>query len=654
MATQFKYLFSPLKLNSVIIPNRIVVTAHDTGLMRMDGPPTEKYIKYMEAKAKGGAGLIICGLFHVAPMTTAAPRAALQDDSAIPAWKKLADAIHRYDTKYFARIDHIGIGLTSRDYGGALLGPSAIPARRLLSGLHEIPHEMTIDEIKEIVECFSNAAHRLKESGADGLEIGAMYLYLVATFMSPLFNKRTDEYGGSLENRLRFPTEMLTAIRRAVGPDYPLGIRIVADEFVEGGNTGEDMKEIARCLEATGLVDWLDFAAGQTEMLHVPPMYFPLGAFRYLAAGLREEVDLPILHAGRINDPVLAEQILAEGQADMVGMCRACIADPEMPNKAREGRLDEIRHCIACVEACLRHYYIALPIVCAINPEVGNEAAMTIVPTATRRKVMVIGGGAAGLEAARVAAMRGHHVSLYEKDKELGGQLNLAAKTPGRVDFDEVTRYYTYQMKLLKVDVHLEAEVAADMVRHRVAEGEVDAVVIATGSVPQTLDIPGVDNATNVVDVRDVIADKVEVGQNVIILAGEHQMQAGCTADFLAERGKKIELINESFYAFGQVDRSTLPMLYQRLLSKGVTITPLTWVRRIEEDAVVLYNVLTNDEWRIEGVDTVVISTGGKADDGIYRQLRKDVGNIYLIGHALSPRRLMDSIRDGSRVARAI
>ena len=178
--------------------------------------------------------------------------------------------------------------------------------------------------------------------------------------------------------------------------------------------------------------------------------------------------------------------------------------------------------------------------------------------------------------------------------------------------------------------------------------------MIATGSVPHTLDIPGVDNATNVVDVRDVIADKVEVGQNVVILAGEHQMQAGCTADFLAERGKKIELINESFYAFGQVDRSTLPMLYQRLLSKGVTITPLTWVRRIEEDAVVLYNVLTNDEWRIEGVDTVVISTGGKADDGIYRQLRKDVGEIYLIGHALSPRRLMDSIRDGSRVARTI
>jgi len=653
VAAQFKYLFSPLKLNSVTIPNRIVVTAHETGLMLMDGPPTERYIQYMEAKAKGGAGLVICGLYHVAPMTTAAPRAALQDDSAIPAWRKLAEAIHRYDTKFFARIDHLGMALTGRAYGGAVLGPSAISSRRLLSGLREVPHEMTIYEIKETVECYRHAARRLKEAGADGVEIGAMYIYLLAAFMSPLFNKRTDEYGGNLDNRLRFPIEVLTAMRESVGPNYPVGMRIVADEFVESGNTAEDMKEIARRLEATGLIDWLNFSTGQTEMLHVPPMFFQLGAFRYLAAGLREAVDLPILHAGRINDPVLAEQILADGHADMVGMCRACIADPEMPNKTKEGKLDEIRHCIGCVEACVRPYFIALPLSCAINTEAGNEVAMAIVPATTKKKVTVIGGGAAGLETARVAALRGHSVSLYEKGKELGGQVNLAAKTPGRVDFDEVTRYYTYQMKLLGVDVHLDTEVTADMVRHMIRDGKADAVVVATGSVPLIPDVPGADR-DNVVDIRDVIEEKAEVGQKVVILAGEHHMQAGCAADFLTERGKKIELINEAFHAFGQVDRSTLPMLYQRLLSKGVTITPLTWVRRIEDGTVVVYNVLTNIEQRIEGVDTVVVSMGGKADDGIYRELSKEVGEIYLIGHALSPRRLMDSIQDGSRVGRTI
>jgi mycofactocin system FadH/OYE family oxidoreductase 2 len=645
---QFQYLFTPLKIGAMTVPNRILMPGHATGYFELDALPTERALDYFSARAKGGAGLLITAPHHVLPLTSAAPPGPIHDDRAIKPLKRITDAIHEHGTKIIAQLCHMGRYNTSRPYGGVVWAPSPVTRRGLLPGLEEIPHEMDIDEIKEVVEAFGSMARRMREAGFDGVEIQAMFGSLIPQFWSPLSNLRSDEYGGSLENRLRFALEVIDSVRAAVGRDFVVGIRLDGDEFVDGGLTLDDMKVITAKLEATGKLDYISVCAGLIPSLHVPPMYFPLGIYTYLSAAIKEVINLPVFIAGRINDPVLAENILAEGHADMIGMARGLICDPELPNKAREGRLDEIRRCLGCVE-CGRMYFIAVPLSCAFNPEAGREREFAIVPATTKKKVMVIGGGAAGLETARVAALRGHQVSLYEKEGELGGQVNIAAKAPGRVDFAEVTRYYTHQMKLLGVDIHLNTEVTAEMVK----EENPGAVVVATGSKPFIPVFPGADTA-NIVEVRDVLEEKVEVGENVVLVAGEHHMQGLSTADFLAERGKKVEILTDAIYAGAQVDSSTIEVIYMRLLSKGVTITPLTRVREIQGNTVVTFNVLTNAERLTKGVDTVVVSMGGRADDTLYRSLKGKVKELYAVGHCLSPRRLLDSILDGARVGRLL
>jgi thioredoxin reductase len=378
-------------------------------------------------------------------------------------------------------------------------------------------------------------------------------------------------------------------------------------------------------------------------------MSFPLGAFTYIAAGIKEVVELPVFTVGRVNDPVLAETILANNQADLVGMTRAVICDPEMPNKAREGRLEEIRRCIACNEGCIGPNFLGLPIACTLNYEVGREQMGPIPPAESKKSVMVIGGGAAGLEAARVAALRGHKVSLYEKNDDLARELDIAAKAPGRQDFAEVKRYFTYQMKLLNVDVHLGVTVTPEMV----TEQKPDAVVVATGGVPFIPEIPGANNG-NVVETRQVLLEEVEVGQNVLIVDCQDHMHGLDVADFLAERGKKVELITESAFAGSEADIFTIQTAYFNALSKGVVITPLTGIKEIRGKTVIVLNILTNAERQIEGIDTVVFCTDERADDALYRSLQGQVKELYLVGQALAPRKLLDSIADAYVAARAL
>lgn len=650
---QYQYLFTPIKIGLMTVPNRIVLTAHAHRFHSSLAEPNERVLHYYAARARGGVGLIIMPYASVAPYTTAGGRVATQDDKAIPAFASVVKAIHEHSVKVIAQLHHHGKYASPRMYAGAAFAPSPITGGVLpagFSGAPEVPHEMDIEEIKRMVQAYGSAAYRMREAGYDGVEISAVMSFLVASFMSPATNQRIDEYGGSLENRLRFPLEIIDAVRAAVGPDFVVGIRIDGDEYVDGGLTLDDTKEIATKLEASGKLDYLNITAGATPAAHIPSMYFPLGPFVYLAAGIKEVVSLPVLCGGRINDPIQAEQILANNQADMIGMSRALIADPELPDKAREGRIDDIRKCISCNDGCWGALFMAaLPLTCAINPEAGRERELAIKPATEKKRVMVIGGGAAGLEAARVAALRGHEVALYEREAELGGQLNIVAKAPGRIDFAEVTRYYTTQMKLLNVELHLGTEVTPEMVK----EVNPDAVVVATGSLPVEPPFPGSD-MVNVVETREVIEERVKVGNNVVVVDEGHHMQALELANFLADRGAKVEILTEAIFAGSKVDESTLVVIYGRLLDKGVVMTPLTKVKGIRGDTVIVFNVLTKAEREIKGVDTIVIASPGKADDALYRSLKGEVKELYAIGHCLAPRQLRDSIWDGARVGRLL
>ena len=358
-------------------------------------------------------------------------------------------------------------------------------------------------------------------------------------------------------------------------------------------------------------------------------------------------MSLPVFCVGRINDPVLAERILADHQADMVGMVRAHICDPEMISKAREGRLDEIRRCIGCNEGCLSKFL--LPVTCTYNPEAGREKEFAITPAVNKKRVMVIGGGAAGLETARVAALRGHKVTLYEKENVLAKELAIAAKSPGHESWEEPIRYYTLQMKLLGVDVRLGVTVTLEMV----IKENADAVVVATGAVPYIPNIPGADG-NNVAEMRQVLQDEVEVGQNVVIADYQSHIYGLDTAVFLAERGKRVELLTEDIPAGTRADPFTLWEIYGRALSKGVVITSLTKVREIKGNTVVIYNVLTGVEKEIKGVDTVVFTTDGMANDTLYRSLKGKVKELYEVGQCVSPRKMLDSVYDGAVVGRKI
>ncbi len=642
MEQEFKNLFSPIKLGNVTLPNRIILTG---AFPRLTG---DSKIQYFAARARGGAGMVMSSPH--APFTT--------NESVIPELKALTDAVHQYPTRIFAQLFHHGGRMWARmTGGGATLAPSPVKVRwPLKAGPAGVPHSMDKDDIRRFVQAFGAAALVMKKAGYDGIEIMAAWSLLQAQFISPILNTRTDEYGGSLENRMRFLLECIDSIRENIGPEMPLGVRFNGDEFIERvwwtgehGNTLDEAKEIARALEATGKVDYLFACADAVGSGHVPPMYFPLGAFTYISAAIKEAVDLPVVVVGRINDPVLAESVLANHQADIIGMTRALMCDPEMPNKAREGRLEDIRRCIACNEGCVGPSFMQLPIACALNYETGRESQGPIKPAEVKKKVMVIGGGAAGLEAARVAALRGHAVSLYEKNDTLARDLDIAAKAPGRQDFSEAKRYLAYQMQSLGVDVHLGTNVTQEMVVRQ----QPDAVIVATGGLPFMPEIPGSENG-NVVEMKKVLSEEVEVGQNVLVVDYQHHLYGLDVADFLAERGKKVELITDAAFAGTEVDIYTIETAYLNALSRGVVITPLTGLKEVNGKTATVYHVITNAERQIEEIDTVVVCTDEKANDELYHALKGQVKELYLVGQAFSPRKLLDSIADAYVAARGI
>jgi len=655
MAHEFRYLFTPIRVGRLTLKNRIYSSGHAEA-MAEGGRPTERLLRYHEAKARGGAALTIVGgstSVHPSSPASAWNLLANHDDAIIPGYRELAAAIHRYDCLAFTQLTHLGRRARSdTEAWHVLLAPSPIPEQ-----VHrEVPHELEPEQIAGLVRAFGAAARRCREGGLDGIEVSMAHNHLIDQFWSPLFNYRTDEYGGPLENRMRFAFEVLAEIRRQVGLDFAVGARISGDELTDGGLTADDMAEIARRLAASGLVDFLSVIGGgahtySLQAAVVPNMSFPNAVYVPFAAAIKQAVpELPIFHAARIVDPVHADLLLAEGYIDVVGMTRALIADPELPRKARQGRFEEIRQCVGANEGCIDRIYQGKPVTCLQNPVTGRETELgELRPAAVRKKVVIVGGGVAGLEAARVAALRGHRVVLFEKEAELGGQVLLAARAPARADYAGIVRFLWAQVAKLGVEVRLRVEATAELVLAEAPE----AVIIATGSHPYLPPLPGADGKHVVTD-RDVLLGQALVGDRVVLVDDVHTQQALSTAEFLLDRGKRVEVVSRLFYPGQEIGITSIVPLYTRLFAKGVVLTPHAELRAIEGSTVVVANVYSGAERRIEGVDTVVLAMGSRATDHLYRTLKGRVADLHAVGDCVAPRGVHHALLEGTRAARAI
>lgn len=684
MAAQFEYLFTPLEIGPVTVRNRILITGHATAFGEphpVCGEPGfygERYAHYLAERARGGAGLITFGQVNVHPTTAyELVNASIgYDRGAIPGFKLATELIHRHGAKTFIQLMHSGMNNSGEISRLPVWAPSNVPGPGLIG--KETPKAMEEEDIAELVEYYGRCAAHAREGGFDGVEVHSTHSYLGQQFLSPLFNKRKDRYGGSLENRMRFLLEVLDRIRGAIGREMALGIRLPGDELVPGGLTLEDMKEVARELEATRLVDFVNVSVGTIHAAHVivAPMYVPHAYLVPLAAGIKEAVqNLPVFCIGRIVDPLEAERILADGHADMIGMTRAHIADPEIGNKAHEGRPEDIRNCVGCCQGCIGHIITWKPIVCTQNPAVGKEKEWgigTLKPAPKKKRVLVAGGGPAGLEAARVAAERGHEVVLYEKEPALGGQVLLAARLPGRDEMEELVRWRRLQLEKLGVKVVLGTEVTLQLVEaqgsrpHQMGSppfpgGAPDAVVVATGSTPlrngfqgfTCAEIPGHDQE-HVRVAEDFLTGRAQAGKRVVILDEEGHIKAAGLAELLAERGAQVEILTRGLYVGMELDFTTLSALYQRVLEKGVAFSPCTFIKEIDGPTVVATHVVTQEERRIEGVDTVVLVTGNRPEEGLYFALKGKVRELHRVGDCVAPRRADRAIHDGYRVGRSL
>jgi len=651
--SEFKYLFSPLKLGSVVVPNRIHFASHMTNFGE-DYQITDRHVSYYLERAKGGCGLITTEEMTAHPTDHAYEKLVdAFDPRVIPGYKKLTKAVHEYDTRIFAQLNHNGIQGDGKISRLPVWGPSAgkDPIFR------ETSKEMEIEEIADCIQSFARSATYAVEGEFAGIELNIGHSSLIRQFLSPATNLREDEYGGSFDNRLRFCLELIDAVRKAVGPDFTLGVRLNADEMhPRGGLTLEDTKKIAARLEATGQLDFMDLSVGTFHNLYLVEgsMHTPLAYTVPLAAGIRSVINLPVFCTNRINDPHLAEKILEDGHADMIGMVRALICDPELPNKAKEDRIDDIRQCIACNQGCIGRMGLGLRLGCVQNPAVGEEKKLgigTLKPCDRPKKVVVVGAGPAGLEVARVATLRKHRVIVFEKSDEAGGQNLIAGKAAGRQEITGVTRWLLGQVNKLEIDMRLGVE--AD--ESTVLQENPDAVVVATGSVPKGKPFPGEYSPPEVVNTQQILNREVEAGQKVLLIDLDGHHQATGTAEFLAEQGKTVHVLTSSLFVGSQLGPlQDLYLTRQRLAKKRVTFTPDIAVLEIQGTLAKGINVYSNEMLTFEGYDTVVLAAGNESRDKLYFALKGKVKELYRVGDCVAPRKTDMAIVEGHRVGRML
>ena len=660
--TDLSDLFSPIRLRNCEVKNRILVSGHVNGMAGEESLPNDRELRYHTARAKGGYGLIVMGAAAVSPHSWLFP-SVIQGwrDEIIPWYRKISDAVHSHGTKLMVQAWHNG----HQETGFYSWTNAQAPSQIVSAGQGEAPAVMDEDDIRRAVRDYADFAVRCKEGGLDGVELHFGHGYLPQQFLSPYSNIRKDRYGGSLVNRMRFGTEVIDAVRKAAGEDFVVGMRLTADELISTGLKLADVKEIAPIWAGTGNVDYLNITVATYRSVApaLAPMMVPPRPFVYLAAEIRQLVDIPVFAAIRINDPVMANDIIRNGEADMVVMTRSSICDPEMPNKARAGRLDDIRLCIACNEGCWERIEHHQPITCMQNPETGREGIFRLDPAAKSKKVVVVGGGPAGMKAAAAAKERGHEVSLFEKSAELGGSILVPAKLPARQEWNQCVRFLAHELKRLGVKVLLNTEATVALV---LAENP-DAVIVATGSKPFESAASGVvgpdaaiqiEAGAHVVTAEDVIEGKAETGGKVVIADLQNYMKGMITAEFLADQGKDVTLIMPLPFRLlssnpYDIDKPTHAIQTWNMTAKGVKKISDFEVKRAAPGKVSIRNVFTEKDQEIEA-DTLVTSYWRRSETGLYDELKGKVKNLRRIGDCLAPRRVINAIYEGYKAGMEI
>ncbi|MGC8810875.1 MAG: FAD-dependent oxidoreductase [bacterium] len=630
-------LFSPIIIHTITIKNRVVMPPMCTNYATIGGAVTERMIDYYAARAIGGVGLINVEFAYVRPDGKVFEHMlGIYDDKLIPGLQKLTESVHKEGTKIFIQLAHGGRRVHSDITGTAPVAPSSIPR---LNG--EVPHELSKGEIEELIQAFILAARRAKKAGFDGVMLHMAHGYLLQQFLSPFSNKRKDEYGGDLEGRAKFPLEVLQGIRKEMGDDYPISCRLCGDEFIKGGFDLSQSVRVAKMLAANG-ANFLEISAGTHEtgyMITAPP-YYPMGFLSPLSAAIKKEVSIPVGIVGRIHTPEVAEQILQEGKADLIAVGRGLVADPEWPKKAQEGKAETIRPCLSCNQGCADRMYWQRDISCTVNPLVGREATFSIQVAAKKKKVIVIGGGPAGLEAAQIAASRGHNVYLYEKEKDLGGQLNIASIPPGKERLGELKEYMVREIKKLPLKVIHKKLTAAELKKMNP-----DWLIVAVGGRPKSMEGEGFDDS-KVVDAWDVLMGKKDVGKKVLIIGGG---QVGLeTAHFLLAEGKEI-IILEMLKQVG-VDMSgrARKMVLEKIIQGGVEIITEAKALALERGDVIFERGGLKE--KIKGADSIVIAVGTESEKPNIPGLGRLRIPVRFIGDALSPRKLFEAIHEGFNV----
>jgi len=640
----YAVLFTPANIGKLKLKNRMLMPPMCTNLADpFDNSVTQEMVDYYATRASGGIALIVVEFAAVRKDGLALlPQLGIYSDRHIPGLARLSEAIKQHGCISCIQIHHAGRQTYPEITGSRPVAPSAIP----MPGQTTIPRELETEEVRELVGCFVAAAKRAKVAGFDCVEIHGAHGYLVSQFLSPDTNRRNDAYGGDLLGRTRFAVEIVQGIKTECGKDFPVTFRINGDDFVGSGLKIDECVRICKILENAG-VDAISVSAGRYEDLShcLMPSYYKKGYLLHLAETVKRNVRVPVIAVGRINNPDLAVQVLRDGKADVVALGRALIADPEFPKKVQQGRLEEIRHCVACNTCIGARVFNNLPIRCAINVDVIRGLERRLTRTDSPKKVVVVGGGPGGMEAARVAALRGHSVTLYERDRKVGGMVRLAGVPAFKEELRWLINWYEHAIRKAGVTVRLETEVTVESV----LKESPDVVIVASGANDLVPQIPGAEYGCLA---TDVLRGACEVGARVLIVGGG---LVGCElALYLADQGKDVTVVEMQDMIAPDLNPISRLGLIAKLNEKGVRALPGTHVVEIGKSHVEVLD-RAGVRTRIEGVD-VVLACGFVPNDTLYQELASSgkVHNVYRIGDCVTPRTIMAAIHEGASVAREI